>query len=84
EENIKKLAQSFGYHPETVHSGYPFALEMVVPPHRARAFYLSSTQKLRYQYELKRQNPETAQLLHLDRRFLDLLPTLHEHEKTQS
>ncbi|MCS7264575.1 MAG: hypothetical protein NZ805_07065 [Armatimonadetes bacterium] len=81
---IERLAQNFGYQPETVHNGYPFALEMVVRVYGARAFYLSSTQQLRYQYEQKRQNPETAQLLHLDRRFLKLLPILHEHEKTQS
>jgi len=77
---LQKLAEEYGYQPEFVHSGFPFALEMVVRVYGARAFYLTSTFRLRQQYEQKRQFPDTAQLLHLDRRFLDLIPTLHEHE----
>jgi len=77
---LQKLAEEYGYQPEFVHSGFPFALEMVVRVYGARAFYLTSTFRLRQQYEQKRQFPDTAQLLHLDRRFLNLIPTLHEHE----
>ncbi len=82
QDAVRNLAQEFGYQPETVYSGYPFALEMVVRVYGARAFYLTSTYTYRNQYEQKRQNPKTAQLLQIDKRFLNLLPTLHEHEKT--
>jgi len=76
---LRDLAQNFGYHPELVHSGFPFALEMVVRVYGARAFYLTSTSMLRQQYDKFKPRNE-FQLLHLDRRFLDLIPTLHEHE----
>ncbi len=75
---VEQLAREFGYQPETVHSGYPFALDMVVRVYGARGFYLNSTHLLRHRYEQKRQDSQTAPLLHLDKRFLDLLPTLHE------
>ncbi len=79
---VEKLAKEFGYQPEMVHSGYPFALDMVVRVYGARAFYLNSTRALKHQYEQKQQDIKTAQSLHLDKRFLGFLPTLHEHEKT--
>ncbi len=80
---VRNLAKEFGYQSETVYNGYPFALEMVVRVYGARAFYLTSTSTYRNQYEQKRHGlPETAQLLHLDKRFLDFLPTLHQHEQT--
>jgi hypothetical protein len=81
---VEGLASQMGYQPQTVHNGYPFALEMVVRVYGARAFYLTSTSTWRLQYEQKRQVPSTAQLLHIDRRFLELLPTLHAHESKGS
>jgi len=44
----------------------------------ARAFWLERTRSLRHHYEQKRQFPQTAELLHLDRRFLQMLPDLYE------
>jgi hypothetical protein len=63
---------------ELVHSGYPFAIEIMKRVYGARAFWLERTRSLRHHYEQKRQFPQTAELLHLDRRFLELLPDLYE------
>ena len=63
---------------ELVHSGYPFAIEIMKRVYGARAFWLERTRNLRHHYEQKRQFPQTAELLHLDRRFLELLPDLYE------
>jgi predicted house-cleaning noncanonical NTP pyrophosphatase (MazG superfamily) len=75
---IQETAKKFGYQPETVHSGYPFAIEMGVRFYGARAFWITTTALMRQEYERKRQFPATAGLLHIDRRFLDLLPDLYE------
>jgi predicted house-cleaning noncanonical NTP pyrophosphatase (MazG superfamily) len=74
EKTIQETAKEFGYQPETVHSGYPFAIEMGVRFYGARAFWITTTDLMRQEYERKRQFPATAGLLHIDRRFLDLLP----------
>ncbi|GBC99914.1 hypothetical protein HRbin17_02446 [bacterium HR17] len=84
QRTVEDLASQMSYQPQTVYNGYPFALEMAVRVYGARAFYLTSTSIWRLQYEQKRQIPSTAQLLHIDRRFLDLLPTLHAHESKRS
>lgn len=84
QRTVEDLAAQMGYQPQTVYNGYPFALDMVVRVYGARAFYLVSTSTWRPIYEQKRQDPLTAQLLHIDRRFLDLLPTLHAHESKGS
>ncbi len=78
EQTLQKLAEEFGYEPEIVHSGYPFAIEMGVRFYGARAFWITSTRLMRQHYEQKRQFPTTAGLLHIDRRFPDLLPDLYE------
>jgi hypothetical protein len=78
EQKIRETAKEFGYQPETVHSGYPFAIEMGVRFYGARAFWITTTALMRQEYERKRQFPATAGLLHIDRRFLDLLPDLYE------
>ncbi len=78
EQTLQKLAKEFGYEPEIVHSGYPFAIEMGVRFYGARAFWITSTRLMRQHYEQKRQFPTTAGLLHIDRRFPDLLPDLYE------
>ncbi len=75
---IQETAKKFGYQPETVHSGYPFAIEIGVRYYGARAFWITTTALMRQAYEEKRQFPDTAGLLHIDRRFLDLLPDLYE------
>jgi hypothetical protein len=75
---LREQLQPLGAQPELVHSGYPFAIEMIVRVYGARAFWLASTLEMRYCYEQKRQFPDTAGLLHIDRRFLDLLPDLYE------
>lgn len=71
------LTRQYGYQPQFVHNGYPFAIDMVVRVYGARGFYLTSTEEMRNKYEQKRQDPQTAAMLHLDKRFLDLLPKLH-------
>jgi hypothetical protein len=78
EKTVQETAKEFGYQPETVHSGYPFAIEMGVRFYGARAFWLTTTALMRQEYERKRQFPATAGLLHIDRRFPDLLPDLYE------
>jgi hypothetical protein len=77
-KTIQETAKEFGYQPETVHSGYPFAIEIGVRYYGARAFWITTTALMRQEYERKRQFPATAGLLHIDRRFLDLLPDLYE------
>jgi hypothetical protein len=78
EQKIRETAKEFGYQLETVHSGYPFAIEIGVRYYGARAFWITTTALMRQEYERKRQFPATAGLLHIDRRFLDLLPDLYE------
>jgi hypothetical protein len=78
EQIIRETAKEFGYQPETVHSRYPFAIEIGVRYYGARAFWITTTALMRQAYEEKRQSPYTAGLLHIDRRFLDLLPDLYE------
>jgi hypothetical protein len=78
EKTIQETAKEFGYQPEIVHSGYPFAIEIGVRFYGARAFWITTTALMRQEYERKRQSPATAGLLHIDRRFLDLLPDLYE------
>jgi hypothetical protein len=78
EQIIQETAKEFGYQPVTVHSGYPFAIEIGVRFYGARAFWITTTALMRRAYEQKRQFPDTAGLLHIDRRFLDLLPDLYE------
>ena len=81
EQTIQKLAQEYQpkeYQFETVHSGYHFAIEIGVRYYGARAFWITTTALMRQEYERKRQFPATAGLLHIDRRFLDLLPDLYE------
>jgi hypothetical protein len=84
EQTLQETAKEFGYQPETVHSGYPFAIEMGVRFYGARAFWINTrlmrqeNDLMRQEYERKRQFPATAGLLHIDRRFLDLLPDLYE------
>jgi uncharacterized membrane protein YheB (UPF0754 family) len=78
EQTLQETAKEFGYQPETVHSGYPFAIEIGVRYYGARAFWITTTALMRRAYEQKRQSPDTAGLLHIDRRFLDLLPDLYE------
>jgi hypothetical protein len=78
EKTVQETAKEFGYQPETVHSGYPFAIEMGVRFYGARAFWITTTALMRQEYERKRQFPATAGLLHIDRRFPDLLPDLYE------
>jgi hypothetical protein len=78
EQIIQETAKEFGYQPATVHSGYSFAIEIGVRFYGARAFWITTTALMRRAYEQKRQFPDTAGLLHIDRRFLDLLPDLYE------
>jgi hypothetical protein len=78
EQTLQETAKEFGYQPETVHSRYPFAIEIGVRYYGARAFWITTTALMRRAYEQKRQSPDTAGLLHIDRRFLDLLPDLYE------
>jgi formiminotetrahydrofolate cyclodeaminase len=78
EQTLQETAKEFGYQPETVHSGYHFAIEIGVRYYGARAFWITTTALMRQEYERKRQFPATAGLLHIDRRFLDLLPDLYE------
>jgi hypothetical protein len=78
EQTLQETAKEFGYQPETVHSGYHFAIEIGVRYYGARAFWITTTALMRQAYEEKRQFPDTAGLLHIDRRFLDLLPDLYE------
>jgi hypothetical protein len=81
EQTIQKLAQEYQpteYQFETVHSGYPFAIEIGVRFYGARAFWISTTALMRQAYERERRSPKNAGLLHIDRRFLDLLPDLYE------
>jgi hypothetical protein len=78
EQIIRETAKEFGYQLETVHSGYSFAIEIGVRSYGARAFWITTTALMRRAYEQKRQSPDTAGLLHIDRRFLDLLPDLYE------
>jgi hypothetical protein len=78
EQKIREIAKEFGYQLETVHSNYPFAIEIGVRSYGARAFWITTTALMRQEYERKRQFPATAGLLHIDRRFLDLLPDLYK------
>jgi hypothetical protein len=81
EQTIQKLAQEYQpteYQFETVHSGYPFAIEIGVRYYGARAFWITTTALMRQAYERERRSPKNAGLLHIDRRFLDLLPDLYE------
>ena len=61
-----------------MHSGYPFAIEIMKRVYGARAFWLERTRNLAHHYEQKRQIPQTAELLHLDTRFLQMLPDLYD------
>ncbi|MFA0771044.1 MAG: hypothetical protein REDVDVYQ_001564 [Candidatus Fervidibacter sp.] len=81
EQTIQKLAQEYQpteYQFETVHSGYSFAIEMCVRFYGARAFWITTTALMRQAYERERRSPKNRGLLHIDRRFPDLLPDLYE------
>jgi hypothetical protein len=81
EQTIQKLSQEYQpteYQFETVHSGYSFAIEIGVRFYGARAFWITTTALMRQAYERERQSPKNAGLLHIDRRFLNLLPDLYE------
>jgi len=78
QRTLQDLAKEFGYQPETVHGGYPFAIEMGVRFYGARAFWSATTALMREHYEQKRQFAVSSGLLHIDRRFLELLPDLYE------
>ncbi len=41
EQKIRETAKEFGYQPETVHSNYPFAIEIGVRYYGARAFWIN-------------------------------------------
>jgi len=77
EQWLSDQLKPLGAQPELVHSGYPFAIEMAVRVYGARAFWLASTLEMNQHYQNQKQFPKTANLLHIDRRFLDL-PDLHE------
>ncbi|MGQ9657554.1 MAG: tubulin-like doman-containing protein [Fimbriimonadales bacterium] len=64
---------------EIVHSGYPFAIEMMKRVYGARAFWLQRTRTMRHHYTQKRGVPQSAGSLHLDKRFLEMLPDLYEN-----
>jgi hypothetical protein len=51
EQTIQETAKEFGYQPETVHSGYPFAIEIGVRYYGARAFWITTTALMRQAYE---------------------------------
>ncbi|MEJ7613456.1 MAG: tubulin-like doman-containing protein [Candidatus Fervidibacter sacchari] len=77
EQWLSRQLQPLGAQPELVHSGYPFAIEMVTRVYGARAFWLTSTLEMKHHYEQKRNSQTTVDLLHIDKRFLDL-PDLYE------
>jgi predicted house-cleaning noncanonical NTP pyrophosphatase (MazG superfamily) len=77
EQWLSDQLKPLGAQPELVHSGYPFAIEMAVRVYGARAFWLASTLEMNQHYQNQKQSPKAANLLHIDRRFLDL-PDLHE------
>jgi len=77
EQWLSEQLQPLGVRPELVYSGYPFAIEMVVRVYGARAFWLASTLEMKHHYEQKRNLQTTVDLLHIDKRFLDL-PDLYE------
>jgi hypothetical protein len=77
EQWLSDQLKPLGAQPELVHSGYPFAIEMAVRVYGARAFWLASTLEMNQHYQNQKQFPKTANLLHIDKRFLDL-PDLHE------
>ena len=77
EQWLSGQLQRLGVQPELVYNGYPFAIEMVVRVYGARAFWIASTLDMKTCYAQKRELQNTADLLHIDRRFLDL-PDLYE------
>ncbi len=65
-----------GFEAEKEITGYPFSVEFFQRIYGARAFYFMTIHEMRQEYERRTQNPYTRKLLHIDHRFLDLLPDL--------
>ncbi len=77
---VSQLCQEYGYRPEVVEDGYPFALTVMLRTYGARAYYLSSANRMRHFYQRRIADPKVKARLHLDKRFFDNLPPLHPVE----
>ncbi|GIV17457.1 MAG: hypothetical protein KatS3mg022_2892 [Armatimonadota bacterium] len=77
---VSQLCQEYGYRPEVVEDGYPFALTVMLRTYGARAYYLSSANRMRHFYQRRIADPKVKARLHLDKRFFDKLPPLHPVE----
>lgn len=74
---VLQLCQEYGYRPEVVEDGYPFALTVMCRTYGARAYYLSSANRMRHFYQRRMEDENVRARLHLDKRFLTTLPPLH-------
>ncbi len=81
ENDLKKvfgeLCEQYGYRPEIVADGYPFALTVMCRTYGARAYYLRSANRMRHFYQRRVEDPKVKARLHLDKRFYSKIPLLH-------
>lgn len=76
-ESVRQLCEQYGYRPEIVKDGYPFALTVMCRTYGARAYYLKSANRMRHFYQRRVQDPKVKARLHLDKRFYGKIPLLH-------
>lgn len=77
---VGELCEQYGYRPEIVPDGYPFALTVMCRTYGARAYYLKSANRMRHFYQRRASDPKVKARLHLDRRFFNQIPFLHPAE----
>ncbi|MGC8783219.1 MAG: hypothetical protein ACP5RN_02370, partial [Armatimonadota bacterium] len=76
-ESVRQLCEQYGYRPEIVNDGYPFALTVMCRTYGARAYYLRSANRMRHFYKRRVEDPKVKLRLHLDKRFYGKIPALH-------
>jgi hypothetical protein len=79
---LKETIAASGATAELVEADYPFALEITQRAYGARSYYLTSVRTMQPKYEGKLREARVRDQLHLDKRFLNLLPRL-EPESAQ-
>lgn len=77
---VRELCEAYGYRPELVPDGYPFAITVMRRTYGARAYYLSSAKRMQHFYLKRQRNEHVRARLHVDKRFSQILPLLHPPE----
>lgn len=78
---VQQLCEEYGYRPEIVEDGYPFAWTVMRRTYGARAYYLSSAGRMQHFYQRRIADPGVKTRLHIDKRFFGKIPPLHPTQK---